>query len=154
MINFLLSIIVSIFSLLAQDQDIVSYKADCVSVTEGGVVTLRIWHINYGKKYKIEQAEKDAVAYILYEGFSGGKCEYISPLLKTYELKYEFEDTHMYFFKKSGDYDKYVVSSKISEVKPNHVKDETWSVYEIEINKKLLDEYLVKKEIKSKIDIY
>lgn len=152
--NITLSILISIFSFFVQDQDIVSYKADCVNMTEEGVVTLRIWLINYGKKYKIEQAEKDAVTYILYEGFSGGKCEYISPLLKTYELKYEFEDTHMFFFRKSGDYDKYVVSSKISEVKPKHVKDESWSVYEIEINKKLLDEYLVKKEIKSKIDTY
>lgn len=152
--SFILSFIFIGFNFFIQDQDIVSYKADCVNMTEEGIVTLRVWDINLGKKYKIEQAEKDAVAYILYEGFTGGNCEYISPLLKLYELKYEFEDTNMFFYRKSGDYDKYVVSSKISDVKPTQVTEETWLVYEIKINKKMLDEYLVEKEIKSKIDIY
>ena len=136
-----------------QDLDVVSYKADCINMTDEGIITLNIWDIKKGKKYKIEQAERDAVQYVLYEGFRNKSCGYVSPLLKSYELKHEFEDSHMYFFRNNGGYSKYIIESKISETKPIGVK-EGWQVYHVVVNKKLFDEYLVEKGIKSKIDIY
>ena len=152
--NFIFTVLISFLFSINTDKDIVSYKADCVTMTDDGIVTLLIWDIDSGKKYKPEQAEKDAVAFVMYEGFKGGKCGYVSPLLKSYESKYEFENSHAYFFKKAGNCLDYVVSSKVSIEKPIQVGDQSWSVYEVVVNKKMLDEYLVGKEIKNKIDIY
>jgi len=147
-----LSIILILF--FQKDQDIVSYKADCISMNNDGIVKLLIWDIEDGKKYKLEQAQKDAVAYVLYEGFKGGKCGYISPLLKSYESKHEFENTNAYFFKKSGHCLDYVVSSELSDKRSSKINNDSWLVYEVEVNKKVLDEYLVNQKIKNSLDIY
>lgn len=148
---WLLSIV---FLLIAPDNYITTYHADCVSMTDEGVVTLLIWDVEDGKKYKLEQAEKDAVAYILYHGFAGGTCGYVSALLKSTDAKHEFDDTELYFFKGAKGYSNYVVESNISETRTPKVRDDDWKIYEITVNKKTLDEYLVEKEIKSEMDIY
>lgn len=149
-----LGILSIVFLFITPDHYITTYHAECVNINDKGVVTLLIWDIEEGKKYKPEQAEKDAVAYILYQGFAGGTCGYVSALLKSTDAKHAFDDTELYFFKGSKGYSNYVTESNISEVRTPKVRDDDWKIYEVTVNKKALDEYLVEKEIKSEIDIY
>ena len=151
--KILFTTVALLYSFILQ-MEIFSYRAECISMNEEGKILLQIWDQEKGKKYKIEQAEKDAVQYILYEGFHNNSCGYISPLLINKKAKLVFEDTHMYFFKGSGKYKKYVSSSKITEDKPSSVRDESWKVYEILVDKKSLDQHLVDTEIKEKLDNY
>lgn len=134
--------------------EVVSFRAECINMDSDGKVTMKIWDKELGRKYKISDAEYNAVERILYDGFHNKNCGFIKKLLINRQSKIEFEDTHMYFFKKSGKCKDYVISSKLSEEIPDRVEDKDWKVYEVVVNKKTLDQHLVDSKIKFELDTY
>ena len=129
-----------------------TYKTECVNLNQDGTILLKIWDTKKGKNYKETLASIDAVQSVLFDGFTGKPCDYIPPLLFTKDQIIEFEELNLYFFKKSGDYADYVISSKESKTIPAKMKDKNAVVYEVMVNKTKLDQYLVDEKIKNKVD--
>jgi len=129
-----------------------TFKAECVTISTEGIVVMRMWDTKKGEKYKETQASSDAAQNLLYDGFSGGKCGYLPALLLHKDDVLAFEELNLYFFKKSGDFKDYIISTKLSEAIPSKMKNKKATVYEVEVDLKKLDQYLVDEKIKDKID--
>ena len=125
-----------------------SYRVECDSVNSDGTVTLKIWDIKKGKRYKAHQAGINAVQCILYSGISGNGCGNQNSLLNNDETIAKFEKVNPDFFEKSGEYSKYIRSSSLVSAIPSTIGDKSWKVYEVIVNKKQLEKYLTDKQIK------
>ena len=147
-----LFLLLSFFLLLPQVEQDHTYKTECTTINSDGTILLKIWDTKGGKKYKIEDASGDAIQCLLYDGFAGKPCGYMPPLLKTREAAVEFEAQNLYFFKKSGKASDYVISSVASEAIPAKMENKNWVVYEIVVDRKKLDQYLVDSNIREKAD--
>lgn len=151
--NLLTIVLISLSTAsFSQVENNYTFKTECTSINENGTVLMNIWDTKKGDKYKESQASSNAVQSLLYSGFGGGKCGYLPALLLHKEEIIAFEELNLYFFKKSGDFADYVISIKLSKAIPSKMKNKDSKVYEITVDLKKLDQYLVDEKIKNKTD--
>jgi len=129
-----------------------SYSVECSDVNSDGTITLKIWNAKKGKEYKAHQASINAVHCILYSGISSNGCGNQNPLLNNDETIAKFEKANPDFFQKSGDYGKYISTSSVATAIPSTIRDKSWKVYEVVVNKKQLEKYLANKQIKKTLN--
>lgn len=121
------------------------YQYECISI--GTNSTIKIWSPKKGTKYKFQDALKNAVELILFEGISGEKCTKQSPLLNTTESKEKFKKIEATFFSKKGDYSKFVNLVTNENEKRGVKKDVSIPVYTITVSVQEIEKYLKEKEI-------
>jgi len=121
------------------------YQYECLSV--GTNTKIKIWSLKKGVSYKFQNALKDGVDLILKEGLVGSNCNNLSPLLNSMSAKEKFSKIEASFFKKNGDYLKYVnLISKADESKGVKLQNNI-PTYTISISLQELEKYLIQKEI-------
>ena len=125
-----------------------SYRVECISVNSDGTVALKIWDTKKGKGYKAHSGSIDAVHCVLYSGLSGGSCGRQNPLLNNDDAISKFENAYPEFFKKSGDYKRYVRTGALETAAPSAIADKSWKVYEVVVDRKQLQKNLTEKQIK------
>lgn len=124
------------------------YQNECAGISNDGNITLKIWNPDKGKRYKMENAQKDAIRVILHNGIASNKeCVGQKPLLKTSNEKKEFERKLNNFFEKNGEWHTYTHSSKIATTLPEKIGEKDWKVYQVTVNRNLLKKYLEEKEV-------
>lgn len=130
-----------------------SYRVECISVnSDDGTVTLKIWDTKKGKGYKSHTGSMNAVHCVLYSGLSGGSCGSQNPLLNNDDAISKFENAYPEFFKKSGEYEKYVRTGAVESAIPSAIGDKSWKVYEVVVNRKQLEKNLTEKQIKKRLN--
>jgi len=130
----------------AQSQSL--YQNECTELSNDGHVTLKIWNPEKGKKYKMEDAQKDAIRVILFNGIaSNDQCVGQKPLLQNEKEKSDFERILKDFFKSNGDWQTYIHSSNLENALPDKVGEKNWNVYQIAVDRTMLKKYLEEQEI-------
>ena len=114
----------------------------------------RILHVitKKGKGYKSHTGSMNAVHCVLYSGLSGGSCGSQNPLLNNDDAISKFENAYPEFFKKSGEYEKYVRTGAVESAIPSAIGDKSWKVYEVVVNRKQLEKNLTEKQIKKRLN--
>lgn len=143
--SLILISLILIFNISRAQSD---YQNECVNIGSDGYITLKIWNPQKGKKYKIEQAQKDAICSILYSGISSNKgCIAQKPILKNKDEQEKFKKIEPEFFETQGIWLTYIRSSSVENSLPEKIGEKDWKVYQITVNKNLLNKYLEEQEI-------
>lgn len=106
-----------------------TYKTECLGVELDGSQTLRAWGTGKNKKDAIEQAKKNAIHDILFQGIHDGqsKCS-VKPLLTEVNAADKYEDYFNAFFLDKGSYQTFVSgeengrTTRIQEAIKNQLK--------------------------------
>ncbi len=97
-----------------------NYHGECIGIDNEGNVQLRI--NNSEKKYSLIQEEKEAIHFLLFSGFVGGEnCQTQPPILKNEQEIKLFKEIENQFFKKNGDWNRFVKSNSIKNRSQNIV---------------------------------
>lgn len=102
-----LSIVLSLLfgkELMAQ-----TYEIECISVEQDGSQTLRVWGKGRNKKDAIEQAKKNAVYEVLFNGVIKGNNGYNQrPIITEVNARERHSEYFDSFFTDNGDYLKFI----------------------------------------------
>lgn len=85
------------------------YKIQCLGIEHDGSQTLLSWGEGRNKADAVEQAKKNAVYEVIFNGIHDGNggCDQ-RPLLNTPNAKEKYEEYFQRFFTDGGEYTKYV----------------------------------------------
>ncbi|MDG1057303.1 MAG: hypothetical protein P8O83_06210 [Flavobacteriaceae bacterium] len=124
------------------------FQTECFSLASSGYVEITIWDGKTGAKYSQEQARKDAIYAILFSGVSGSKgCSSQPPILNTEDAESKFEKISKDFFSKTGQWNRFTSSAKVSNSVPASIGENKWKVYQVSISKNELRKYLEEQKI-------
>lgn len=86
------------------------YEIECVSTGIEGTYLIKVWSYSKKPDVAIEQAKKNAVHGIVFQGYAGGAqgCSSQKPLSRNPNLEIEQKDFFKEFFADGGKYMKYV----------------------------------------------
>lgn len=106
----LMLIFVGLMALMfAQEVKAQSFETECISVEQDGSQTLRVWGKGRNRTDAIEQAKKNAVFEILFNGVLKGNKGYNQrPLVTEVNARERYQDYFDIFFMDGGEYLKYV----------------------------------------------
>lgn len=124
-----------------------SNQVECVSISNDGSIILKIWNPKKGKKYKQEQAFKDALEIYLVNGLNSKSCGNVSPILKTESEKTAFIKIKSEFFSKKGDWTRFITNSTTTTTTSKLIDQTDWKTYQVSISKNELRKYLENKSI-------
>ena len=84
-------------------------ETECISKELDGSLTLRVWGIGRNKLDAVEQAKKNAVYEVLFQGVrKGNKGTEQRPIVTTVNARDKHRDYFDMFFTDKGEYKKYV----------------------------------------------
>jgi hypothetical protein len=131
-----------------------TYRAALVTQSEKGEVTLDIWDTKSGKRYKLEDARKNAVAFVILNHLgSDGRNPVLSPLVNSPNAQREFENYRKDFLSRNGDYGKYVITTDFSNsTLPEIAGPKDWKVYRVCIARNELREHLEEMGVLEKLN--
>ncbi len=125
-----------------------NYQIECISIENDGSIILNIWDPIKGSKYKLQQAQINAVHCILYSGISNtNNCTNQPALLRNDEERRAFQKIEKGFFSKSGAYLNFARNSTRSTIIPQKLGNKHWIVYQVTISKNELRKYLEEQKI-------
>jgi len=86
-----------------------TYKTECLGLELDGSQTLKAWGNGRNRSDAVEQAKKNAVNDVLFNGIYEGKsvCEK-RPIVSEVNARQKYEDYFNEFFTDGGDYKKYI----------------------------------------------
>lgn len=129
------------------------FQTECTSLDTSGHIEITIWDAKKGGTYSIEQARKDAIYAILYNGVAGGKnCSSQPPMLNGEEERAAFGKIEKQFFSKSGQWNRFTASSKLTNAAPESIGNNNWKVYQVSVSKKELRNFLEEQNILQKLN--
>jgi len=144
--SIIILLISTSYFVLAQNK--YSFQIECVTVETNNSVTIKIWNTKSGKKYKQEQAGKDAIVAVLFSGIPGNNgCVVQKPILTTQEEKNNFNKIEKSFFSKNGNWNNYVREATTSNTLPVSINEKGWKVYIVSVSKDMLRKYLEEQKI-------
>lgn len=86
-----------------------SLETECISVEQDGSQTLRVWGKGRNRSDALEQAKKDAVYQVLFQGVLKGNKGYNQrPIVTEVNARERYQDYFDIFFMDGGEYLKYV----------------------------------------------
>jgi hypothetical protein len=119
-----------------------------MTMKDDGYITIKIWNPQKGKDYKFEQARKDAIHAILFDGIqSKNSCTTQKPILQNQEEQENFRKIEKVFFKTNGDWSTFTGSSDTETTIPESLGKKEWKVFQVSVAKNQLRKYLEGKNI-------
>lgn len=104
---------------VSSDAAYANFKPQCLGVGMDGTQTLRVFGKGKDKGRAIEQAKKNAISEVIFNGIQGsGECEK-RPLVNEVNARERYEDYFNAFFADGGAYKKYV---KLDENRTSRIK--------------------------------
>ncbi|MDP3358135.1 MAG: hypothetical protein Q8S41_02190 [Lutibacter sp.] len=141
-------IAVSSFMLLSFSASNRNYQTECITIETDGYISIKIWNIKKGVKYKPEQARRDAIHAILFSGISeGNRCATQPPILNNSEEQEKFKSIQKSFFANKGKWSMFTRSSATETTLPAILGVKNWKVYQVSISKNELRKYLENQKI-------
>lgn len=133
-----------------------SYKTECIGVELDGSQTLKSWGKGSNKTDAIEQAYKDAINDVLFNGINKGSSECnLKPVLSEVNVKEKNEEYFNEFFTDSGGFKEFVTNKdgstyklEASKVKKDPGSQFTYSVIvrvlRVELKQKMISDGILK----------
>lgn len=89
------------------------YEIECVGIGKPGTKVIKVWSYSKKSSVALNQAKKNAVHGIIFQGYAGGAngCTNQRPLTNDPSLEQQKADFFDDFFKDGGKYMKFVTSS-------------------------------------------
>lgn len=125
------------------------FNTTCLGVDPNGNQTLRTWGNGISKAKAIEQAKRNAVSEVLFNGITNGNGECDKrPIVNQVNAREKHEDYFQAFFRDGGAYNKYVTleEKRTSRIKSRNSTMEAWSVVVI-INRRGLRDRMIQDHI-------
>lgn len=125
---------------------------ECMSVELDGSQTLRSYGTGRNKADAVEQAKKNAVYAVIFQGITTGKagCN-MRPLVSEVNARERYEEYFNIFFMDGGEYLKYVSSEDEKNRSKQHVKTKTYANYAVtvrvlrqDLKKRLMSDNVIK----------
>lgn len=126
-----------------------SFKTECLGTELDGTVMLRTWGKGTNKADAIEQARKNAVRDVIFNGITDGSAECNKkPLILEVNAQEKYEYYFNQFFATGGAYTKYVVANekRTSRITAKTSSLENWSVV-VDVDRAALRQRLVEDNI-------
>lgn len=120
------------------------FNTECLGADPNGIQTLRAWGNGINKNRAIEQAKRNAVEAVMFEGIQGtGNCNK-RPLINEVNARERYENYFNAFFKEGGAYEKYIKldEKRTSRIKSSNSEMEAWSVVVV-VDRSALKERLI-----------
>jgi hypothetical protein len=132
-----------------------AYKTECLGVELDGSVTVKSWGNGRNSSDAVEQAKKNAVRDVLFNGINEGKPDcFNKPLVFEVNAQQKNEDYFNKFFSDGGEYKNYIslrderIFDKLSRDKKKARQSVTKGlvvrVLRSELKQKLIDDKLIK----------
>ena len=84
-------------------------ETECISKEMDGSLTLRVWGTGRNKTDALEQAKKQAVYDVLFNGVTKGNTDYnMRPVMTEVNARQRYQDYFDIFFMDRGEYRKYI----------------------------------------------
>ena len=84
-------------------------QTECISKEMDGSLTLRVWGTGRNKTDALEQAKKQAVYDVLFNGVTKGNTDYnMRPVMTEVNARQRYQDYFDIFFMDRGEYRKYI----------------------------------------------
>ena len=121
---------------------------ECTENDPNGILSIMIWNSNEGKRYKLEQAQKDALCFVIYNGLElGGNCSSQKTLLTHEDEILKFKQMQATFFAENGDWSRFI-QVITSDVKTTTVPiKKNCKVYSFRLSKNELKSYFESKGV-------
>ena len=97
------------------------YEVVCVDEGKGTNYTIKVFSFSKKPKVAIEQAKKNAVHAIIFQGINSGPCVSQKPLVMNPNIEQEKKEFFKSFFATGGKYMKFVTASNNGRVRPEDV---------------------------------
>lgn len=128
------------------------FQIECMGVDPDGSQTLRTWGKGKNKTDAIEQAKRNAIEAVIFNGITAGTGDCNKrPLVNEVNASEKYEDYFNAFFAKNGAFNKYVelYETRTSRIKSANSTQEAWSVVvkvdRTALRKRLIDDNLISK---------
>ena len=152
-IILLCSVLVALFT--AQDVMAQSEQTECISVEQDGSQTLRVWGKGRNRTDAIEQAKKNAVNEVIFNGIRKGNKGYnLRPIVTEVNARERYQEYFDIFFMDGGEYLKYIsMADRRTGSTKRKVKDSSQVMYCItvrvlipELRQRLIQDGVLKTE--------
>lgn len=101
-----------------------NYQLECISTTNDGSYTVKVWVITSNAKKANELAKKYAVHGIIFRGLTANKgCSAEKPLVDSPSVEKEKSDFFKTFFESKGKYLEYVSGTNDAKAEPEIIKN-------------------------------
>ena len=127
-----------------------TYKTECIGVELDGSQTLKSWGTGSNKSDSIEQAYKNAIKDVLFNGINNGKTDCTSkPVLFEVNAKERYEEYFNKFFMDGGLYEEFVSNKdgSTNKVEVTMVKEQPGSQFTYSVIVRVLKAKLRQKMI-------
>jgi len=129
--------LMSTISISAQQKSVAVYhdlKIECMNVELDGSQTLRSFGRGRNKADAVEQAKKNAVRFVIFNGITNGRdgCN-MRPLVTEVNAEEKYEEYFNIFFMDGGEYKKYVSSKDEKNFSKTHSKSKLDCVYSVTV---------------------
>lgn len=147
----------AVFFALFAVQDVMaqSEQTECISVEQDGSQTLRVWGKGRNRTDAIEQAKKNAVNEIIFNGIRKGNKGYnLRPIVTEVNARERYQEYFDIFFMDGGEYLKYIsMADRRTGSTKRKVKDSSQVMYCItvrvlipELRQRLIQDGVLKTE--------
>ena len=107
------------------------YEVECIGEGKGTNYTVKVFSFSKKPKVAIEQAKKNAVHAIVFQGVNAGPCVSQKPLVMNPNIEQEKKEFFKSFFATGGKYMKFVTASNNGRVRPGDVSKISKKEYKI-----------------------
>lgn len=106
-----------------------NFETECLGIDPSGLQSVRAWGRGIDKSAAIEQAKRNAVEAVVFNGLREGGCDK-RPLVATVNAREKFAQYFSTFFAKGGAYRKFIKLQEkdCSRIKSDNAAMELWSV--------------------------
>lgn len=103
-----------------------NYQLECISTTNDGNYTVKVWVMTSNAKKANELAKKYAVHGIIFRGLTANKgCSAEKPLVDSPSVEKEKSDFFKTFFENKGKYLEYVSGTNDAKAEPEIIKNKS-----------------------------
>jgi hypothetical protein len=124
------------------------YEVSCVDYASSTNVVIKVFSFSKKPKVAIEQAKKNAIHAVIFQGINTGNCGTKNALITNPNTKDEKQEYFKDFFATGGKYMKFVTASNNGRVKPGDVSKISKKEYKIGVIVSV-DRQALKKELEA-----
>ena len=106
-----------------------NFKTECMGSDATGMQTVRTWGKGRDRKAATEQAKRNALEAVIFDGLSGQGCD-SRPLVSTVNAREKHEDYFRSFFSAGGPYTEFITTDdrKSTQIKAKDSARQMWGI--------------------------
>lgn len=123
------------------------FPSECIDIDPSGLQTVKAWGHGINKKSAINQAMRNVLSEIIFDGLQNGDCDK-RPLLNIVNAREKYDLYFKKFFAEDGIYNSFIrqIDKGSSCIKSEKSTIELWSVTCV-VDRKSLKQYFIKNNL-------